>query len=240
MGQEIIMDKILCIVPARSGSKRLKNKNIRPLNGKPLIAWTLEEARKSCFIDRIIVSTDDEAISDISISCGAEVVMRPRELASDTAGTVDAVRHVLDWLKQRDYNAEHVILLQCTSPLRTVRHIDEALGKYLDNKDNFDSLVSVTRAEHPPWWLKSIDETGLITDFIEYDKDKFKRSQDFPDVYRLNGAIYTAKVGKLLECNGFQTKRTLSYIMEPLFSIDIDTETDFMLAEFLMDRLKIY
>ncbi len=232
------MEKVLCIVPARSGSKRLKNKNKRPLNGKPLIAWTLEEAKKSILIDRIVVSTDDEAISDISMLLGAEVVMRPQELASDTAGTVDVVKHALDWLKQKDYSAEHIILLQCTSPLRTAGHIDEALGRYLDNMGSIDSLISVTRAEHPPWWMKSIDRTGILTDFLEYDRDKYKRSQDFPDVYRINGAIYIVKASKLFEFNGFQTEKTLSYIMEPQFSIDIDTETDFMFAEFLMSRLK--
>jgi CMP-N-acetylneuraminic acid synthetase len=230
------MEKVVCIIPARIGSKRLKNKNIRPLNGKPLIAWTLEEARKSHLIGKIIVSTDDQTIADIGMSYDAEVIKRPRELASDTAKTIDAVIHVLDCLKQLNYHADHVVLLQCTSPFRTRSHIDEALAKYLKNLENFDSLISVTKTEHPPWWVKSIGEAGQLVDIIKYDRQKYSRAQDFPDVYRINGAIYIAKVEKLLEFNGFQTARTLPYIMEPQFSIDIDSETDFMFAEFLMGR----
>ncbi len=230
--------KIVCIIPARAGSKRLINKNTRPLNGKPLIAWTLEEAKKSLLIDRIIVSTDDEAVSNISGAYGIEVVKRPEELAADEAATADVVIHVLGLLKQRAFCPGHVILLQCTSPLRTAKHIDEALRKYLDSKEDVDSLISVSREEHPPWWSKTIDKSGFLFDTFEYDRQKYSRSQDFPDTYRVNGAIYIARTKKLLEFKGFQMERTLSYVMEPRLSIDIDTETDFMFAELVMNSLR--
>ncbi|MDP4182526.1 MAG: acylneuraminate cytidylyltransferase family protein [Bacillota bacterium] len=227
-------DKIVCIIPARANSKRLKNKNTRVLNGKPLISWTIEEAKKSVSIDRIVISTDDEEAVKIGLDHGVEVIRRPEELAMDTTTTAEVIFHALDLLKEISYYPGHILLLQCTSPLRKAWHIDEAIKYYLDNLSFSDSLISVSKSEHPPWWLKKISENGLMTDFLEYDKEEYKRSQDFPETFRINGALYLAKTEMFRKFRGFQTPKTLAYKMEALDSLDIDTEIDFLFAEFIM------
>lgn len=228
--------KFLCIIPARGGSKGVKKKNIRLINGKPLISWTIEEALKSKYIERVIVSTEDTEIADISKSFGAEVVDRPQELALDTSSTMDVIFHALEEVKKQQHTPENIILLQCTSPLRKVRHIDEAILKFIENSESADSLISVSKQEHPPWWLKSLNENGILVDFINYDKMKFTRRQDFPEVFYINGAIYIIKTVKLYEYKSFQTDRTMPYVMKALEAVDIDTEMDFFTAEYLMKR----
>lgn len=229
--------KIVCIIPARGGSKGLKKKNVKLLGGKPLIAWTIDEAGKSKFIDRIIVSTEDKEIANISKEHNAEVIVRPDELAQDTSLTIDVVFHVIDKLKENDYIPDYILLLQCTSPLRTVIHIDEAIQKFLDNRDHCDSLISVSKVEHPPWWYKKIDSDGRLIDFIEYDKAKFVRRQDFPEVYDENGAIFIAKKDILYKYRDFETDRTIPYMMDTNSSLDIDTEIDFLLVEHILKSL---
>ncbi|AOY75659.1 cytidylyltransferase domain-containing protein [Clostridium formicaceticum] len=224
-------EKILCIIPARGGSKGVKRKNIKPLRGKPLIGWTIDEAKKSKYIDRIIVSTEDEEIRRVSEKLDVEVLIRPEELAQDHTPSIDVVFHTLDELKEGGYVPDLVVLLQCTSPLRKAKHIDEALSMLIQNKKNADGIVSVTKEEHPPWWLKKVDEDGYLTDFLEDQDNKFTRRQDFPDVYRLNGVIYVTKTETLHKEKSFITNKTMSYVMDRNASIDIDTEEDFLLAE---------
>lgn len=230
-------EKILCIIPARGGSKGVKKKNVRPFNGKLLIGWTIEEAKKSKFINRVVVSTEDMEVSQASRNFGAEIIDRPEELAQDTSSTVDVVLHTLDVLKKEDYHPEYIILLQCTSPLRTVRHIDEAINYFLENVERVNSLISVCKEEHPPWWLKKIDRDGCLEDFLQYDKVKYARRQDFPDVFKLNGAIYIVKTKKFYEHRAFQIDKTLGYVMDYASSFDIDTETDFLVAEFIKKNM---
>jgi len=229
--------KTLCVIPARGGSKGVKRKNVRLLKGKPLIGWTIEEARKSKLIDRIAVSTEDAEIARVSGMYGAEVVDRPLYMAQDDTPTTDAVLHTLDVLKDNGYSPEYLVVLQCTSPLRKACHIDDAVMTLAGNSDKADSLISVTRLEHPPWWNKTIDENGLLADFLQYDKTVCRRRQDFRDVYAINGSIYVAKTRVFLEEKSFETKRTVPYVMERVYSIDIDTELDFKMAEFLMEYL---
>jgi CMP-N,N'-diacetyllegionaminic acid synthase len=228
-------NKIICIIPARGGSKGLIRKNVRDLNGKPLIGWTIDEAKKSHWIDRILVSTDDKEIADVSIGFGAEVIRRPAELAQDSSTTIDAVLHTLDILESTNYRPEYTLLLQCTSPLRTVSHIDEAIKKFLENIEIADSLVSVSKVGHPPWWYKKLDTNGYISDFIKYDKKSFTRRQDFPDVYNTNGAVFIAKTQMLNKVKDFEMERTLAYVMDSDSSIDIDSEMDFIIAECIMN-----
>jgi CMP-N-acetylneuraminic acid synthetase len=224
---------IYCIIPARKGSKRLPNKNTRPLLDKPLISWTIEEAVKSYYIDSITVSTDDEAVMDIADGYGIYVLKRPQELAADNSSTIDVILHFISHMREKGEDAKHIILLQPTSPLRTAKHIDEAIYSYLRKIDKIDSLISVTKSEHPPWWTKKIGENGILEDVFKYDRSEFKRSQDFPETFMVNGAIYIAKTDSFIKNKGFWTDKTLPYVMENNCSIDIDTEFDLMLAEFI-------
>ncbi len=227
---------IYCIIPARKGSKRFPGKNIRPFLGKPLITWTIEEAMKSTYIGNITVSTDDETVMEIADSYGIPVLRRPQILAGDDTSTIDVVLHYIDYLRDRGENMKHIMLLQPTSPLRTAKHIDEAASLYLSNIGSIDSLISVTKSEHPPWWTKKIEDNGVLKDVFEYDKLKLRRSQDFPETYMVNGAIYIAKTDSFISHRGFETGRTISYIMDNSQSVDIDTEFQLKLAEFIYEN----
>ncbi|MBS4534377.1 acylneuraminate cytidylyltransferase family protein [Clostridium sp. D2Q-14] len=232
------MDNILCIIPARGGSKGLPGKNIKTLIDKPLIAWTIDASLKSKYINKVIVSTDDREIADISMKYGATIIQRPAQFATDTSSTMDVIIHTLTYLENKEnYKPDYVALLQCTSPLRNENHIDEAIEKILNNKIEVESLISVTKEEHPPWWLRTINTDGYIERYFEYDVMKSTRRQDFTDLYRPNGAIYIAKTEVLLDTKSFQTSKTVPYIMDYRSSIDIDTEIDFILAETIIKSI---
>ena len=173
----------LVIIPARGGSKRLPRKNLLDLCGKPLIAWSIEAALKSKYISKVIVSSDDEEILNIAKEYKADFIKRPDELASDTATTFDALKHTLENVEKYDY----VVLLQPTSPLRTEKHIDEAIE--LLKEKNADAIISVCEMEHSPLWSNTLDEDLNMSNFLR-DEVLNKRSQDLPKYYRLNGAIY--------------------------------------------------
>jgi N-acylneuraminate cytidylyltransferase/CMP-N,N'-diacetyllegionaminic acid synthase len=227
--------KILAIIPARGGSKGVLRKNLRNLWGKPLIQWSIDEAKKSKYIDRIVISTEDNEIEELSIRAGVEVIKRPIELAQDDSPTIDSIVYTLNKLEEIEgYTPNYVLLLQCTSPFRNAEDIDASIDTLLNKNDNFKSLISVSREEHPPWWLKTIDSDGAMKDFISYDKEKYTRRQSFQPVYRLNGAIYICEINELKKYKSFETDRTLAYIMDSSSSIDIDTEEDLRLAEYIL------
>jgi len=223
--------EVLAIIPARGGSKGIPRKNIRLLAGKPLIAYSIETALKSRYIDRIIVSTEDEEIAKIAKIYGAEVIKRPKELARDETPTIDAVKHVLEFLKKKEnYIPDIIILLQPTSPLRSVEDIDNAVELFLNN--DCEGIISLCEAKSPPYWSfrirKRYIEPILGWDFLH------KRRQDVPKSYAPNGAIYITTVKNLYRYNGFLSKKTMAYIMPFERSIDIDEEIDFKFAEFLL------
>ena len=228
--------KILAIIPARGGSKRLPKKNILPLSGKPLIAWTIEAAKQSKIIDRAVVSTEDANIAKISIECGADIpFVRPDDLAGDAVSTIDVVLHLLKELENENDYYDYVILLQPTSPLRTNYHIDDAF-EMMDSK-NAKTIVSVCLTEHHPLWCNTLPEDKSMECFIDRDLHN-KRSQDLEKYYRLNGAIYICET-KLL-----QTEKTFitssdcyAFIMPQEVSIDIDNRIDFNLAKLLLNEL---
>ena len=220
----------LAIIPARGGSKRLPRKNLLDLCGKPLIAWSIEAALKSKYISKVIVSSDDEEILNIAKEYKADFIKRPDELASDTATTFDTLKHTLENVEKYDY----VVLLQPTSPLRTEKHINEAI-ELLEEK-NADAIISVCEMEHSPLWSNTLDENLDITNFLR-DEVLNKRSQDLPKYYRLNGAIYICKTDKLLQNKGFFLKENIyAYKMNKKHSVDIDEEIDFIIAEKLMQH----
>jgi len=215
----------LAIIPARGGSKRLPRKNILDLNGKPLIAWSIEAGLNSKYIDKTIVTSDDDEILDIAKKFHSDTIKRPHELASDTSSTFDAIKHTIDSLKRYDF----IILLQPTSPLRTSRHIDEAI-ELLDQK-NADAIVSVCEMDHSPLWSNTLPEDYSMDHFIK-DEIKNKRSQDLDPYYRLNGAIYICNVDKLLEEESFIINSNIyAYKMAKNNSIDIDEKIDYTIAE---------
>ncbi|MFD3157509.1 cytidylyltransferase domain-containing protein [Haloimpatiens sp. FM7330] len=229
--------KVLAIIPARGGSKGVPRKNIKLLNGKPLIAYTIEEAKKSKYIDKIIVSTEDEEIASISKNYGAEVpFLRPKELARDNTPGIEPVIHCVEWLKKNwGYISDYVCLLQCTSPFRKGKHIHEALNKMFSKQA--DSIISLCESEQTPYWMKKIKD-GKIKYFLEQGK-LYERRQDIPKTYITNGAIYIIKSQVLLQNKTWYTENTIPYIMDKISSIDIDTLNDFELAEFYMKKSSI-
>lgn len=222
---------ILGLIPARGGSKGLPGKNILPLLGKPLIAWTIEEAKKSKYIDRLILSSEDKEIITIAMRYGCEVpFVRPESLAQDDTPGIEPVLHSLRTLPEK---YDYIALLQPTSPLRKAEDIDKCIKQCIDQK--MVSCVSVTEPDKSPYWMYSLDNNGKMRPIISIEKTINKR-QDLPKVYALNGAIYIAEVEWLLNNKTFITNETHAYIMQQERSIDIDTEVDFKLVEFLMQQ----
>jgi CMP-N,N'-diacetyllegionaminic acid synthase len=220
---------ILAVILARSGSKRLPNKNILDLAGKPLIAWSIDSGLKSKYIDKVVVSSDSEEILNISKQYGSDVIQRPTILANDTASSFDAVKHTIGNIKDI---FDYVVLLQPTSPLRNNKHIDEAFE--LLNKNRADAIISVTEVDHSPLWSSTLPKDGSMINFITTDI-LGKRSQDLEKYYRLNGALYICKIKRLLEESTFFIKdQIFAYKMDRESSVDIDEGIDFKLAEVLL------
>jgi len=223
---------ILGLIPARGGSKGLPRKNIKILMGKPLIAWTIEQALASKYLDRVIVSTDDEEIATISKKYGAEIpFMRPKELATDEARGIDVILHTINWMEKNDKTYDLIILLQPTVPLRSSEDIDKAIELLFSKKAK--GILSVCEVEHHPYWSNTLPEDGCMKDFVEAEIMN-KNRQELPTFYRLNGAIYIAYIEYLKAQNGFFGENSYAYIMPKERSIDIDNEIDFKLAELLM------
>lgn len=236
--QDNTMLKVLAIIPARGGSKRVPRKNVRDLCGKPVIAYTIEAALESSVFSRIIVSTDDDEVAGVAKRLGADVpFMRPPELAQDDTPGIEPVLHAVCWLDEHErYRPDYVMLLQPTSPLRTAKDIEAAVQ--LAQKKQADSVVSVCSVDQHPYWMKQITEDGRLVDFLLLDR-AYTRRQDLPSVYALNGAIYLARREVLLKQQTFYTDRTYAYIMPPERSLDIDIPWDLYLADLILkDRVK--
>lgn len=225
---------ILGLIPARGGSKGFPRKNIGQLLGKPLIAWVIEGALASKYLDRLIVSTDDDEIVEISKKYGAEVpFMRPKELATDEAIRIDVVSHTINWIQKNNKFYDLLMLLQPTSPLRTSEDIDRAIELLFSKKAK--AVVSVCEAEHHPYWSNTLPKNGCMENFIK-PEIMSKNRQQLPLFYRLNGAIYLAYCDYIENQRSFFGKETFAYIMPQGKSIDIDNEVDFKLAEILMKK----
>jgi CMP-N,N'-diacetyllegionaminic acid synthase len=228
--------KVLAIIPARGGSKRLPRKNILDLGGKPLIWWTINAAKKSKYIDRVIVSTEDSEIGEVSKSLGAEVpFFRPRKLAQDSTTTLEVVVHLIQELYKKSEYYDYVVILQPTSPFRTESHIDMAFNQLMESSVA-NAVVSVCPVDHHPLWSNTLPKNKSMSFFLSKNIDNI-RSQDLPDYYRLNGAIYISKVNTLCTEKTFFPKDTCyAFIMPQKDSIDIDTKEDFNLALLAIDN----
>ena len=211
---------VLALVPARGGSKGLPGKNILPVQGRPLLAYTVDAARAAASVDRVVLSSDDAAIMQAARDCGCEVPFtRPAHLATDVAGSIDVVLHALDELPGHDL----VVLLQPTSPMRTAADIDAACRQLVES--GAPACVSVTLAEQSPYWMYRVSDTQHLQPLLDLPGGATRR-QDLPPVYTLNGAIYVARTDWLRRSRSFVTAETVAYRMPAERSIDIDTIDD--------------
>ena len=225
--------RVLGVITARGGSKGLPQKNIRPLAGRPLIAHTIHAALKSSLLDRTVVSTDDPQIAEVARQYGAEApFLRPPELAGDEASVYPALAHAVRWLEeQNSYRPDYVMLLQPTSPLRTVEDIDNSVTIALEN--DADGVVSLCETKQHPYQAKQVTGDGRIEDFIPLERVYYRR-QNVPPVHAPNGAIYLVRREILMKRQTFYTDRTYAYIMSPERSLDIDSSWDLHLAELIL------
>ena len=226
------MMRRIAIIPARSGSKGLKDKNIKELNGKPLIAYSIEAALASKMFDKIFVSTDSQKYADIAIQYGADAsFLRSEENSSDTAGSWDVIREVISKLKDIGEEYDEVMLLQATSPLRTVEDIVKSIELLHEKKGN--AVVSLTECDHSPIWCNTLPEDKSMDNF---DREEYKDlpRQMLPKFYRYNGAIYLVTAEELQKKEHMLEKGCYAYVMPQNRSIDIDTALDFMIAETIM------
>jgi CMP-N,N'-diacetyllegionaminic acid synthase len=219
---------VLAIVPARGGSKGIQRKNIRNLTNKPLIYWTIEEANKSKYIDRLILSSDDYEIIEVAKSYGCDVpFIRPQHLAQDTTPGIDPVLHAIEQLPDYDY----IVLLQPTSPLRIAEDIDGCIEKLMET--GAPACVSMTKVDKSPYWMYTLKENNHMQLLISQEEVPARR-QDLPDAFVVNGAVYVADVKWLLKSKSFLRDETVAFVMPKSRSYDIDTEEDFLLCETLI------
>lgn len=221
--------KVVALIPARAGSKRIAGKNTRPLAGIPLITWSIGGALEAGCFHRVIVSTEDETIADLARESGAEVPwIRPPHLATDTATAVEVARHVVSQLTGERDPPDALMLLQPTSPFRTTASIRRAIEIF--QLSGGESVVSVSPAKTHPYWCKRVTLGGVLEPFLP--AAPALQSQDLPPVYQLNGLIYLASVSRLMAGQGFYSDATRALIIgSPEEAIDIDTPLDWSLAE---------
>ena len=227
------MTNVLGLITARGGSKGIPRKNLQPLAGKPLIAWTIEAAKGSAEIERIVVSTDDHEIAEISRSWGAEVpFMRPPELAQDKSSHISAVLHTLEWMESNEGSQpDYVLLLQPTSPLRTTEDINSAVG--LAKQKHANSVVSVVQANYHPDQFQQIDPDGTLTEFFDGVPKSYHR-QDLEKLYHINGAIFLNSAKVITTDRTLYPKGAIPFIMPAERSLQIDEFWELRLAELIL------
>lgn len=230
--------KFLGIIPARSGSKGLPGKNVRVLNGKPLIAWTIEQALNSIFIDDVIVSTDSSEIAQVAEDYGASVpFLRPANLSKDESPTSDAVLHVLEEMEKRGRTYSFVILLEPTSPLRASNDIDNAI-KLIAQSNDAVGLVSVgeVHMEHPSI-VKEINQAGFVESYVKGIKQIHQRQQA-DKAYFPYGVAYISKISEYRRTRTFYSSKTIPYFIERWQNYEIDDAIDFMIVEQILKLKK--
>jgi CMP-N-acetylneuraminic acid synthetase len=230
---------VIGLITARGGSKSIPRKNVMLVGGKPLISWTIEAALQSQGISRVMVSTDDDEIAQVSEQWGAEVpFMRPPDLARDDSSHISVVLHALRWLESHDGGApDYLMLLQPTSPLRTVEDIESAI--HLARDREADSVVGVCETHQHPHLVKRIAPDGTLEDFANGSSrlgSSAARRQVLPPAYFVNGAIYLTQTRVLFDQQTFQPTRTLPYVMPQRRSLQIDDPWDLHLVRLILDR----
>lgn len=219
--------EIISLIPARGGSKGLKEKNIIDLNGKPLISYTINASLKSKYITKTLVSSDDEKILNISLEYGAEIVKRPNKLALDTTPTEPVIEHALNYIKNtKDY--DYLVLLQPTSPLRKEEHIDRAIEML--RKQKATALISTVKIDNKILKAFKNNKDGYL-ESISNNSYPFMRRQDLPDVFMPNGAIYVVNIEEFFKTRKLFTNKTISFEMSKEESYDIDTLKDLLVID---------
>ncbi len=222
--------KVLAVIPARGGSKGIPRKNIKMLAGKPLIAWTICAAIDSGVVDKLVVSTDDEEISSVAHSWGAEIpVLRPAKLAQDETPSMDVVLHIAE----QTQGFEWLLLLQPTSPLRSADDIRNIVNIALEHRAS--SVVSVCKSSASPAWMYRLNDSGQLRSILQRD-NHLNRRQDICPTYQLNGALYLMRREWLMTNKKFIDDDTIAYLMPPERSADIDTQLDWDWTEFLIGK----
>jgi len=226
------LKEVLVVIPARKGSKGIPGKNKKLLNGKPLIAYTIEAAMGIFEKEQICISTDDEDIVQLAESYGISVpFLRPAELSTDTAGSQDVLIHAYEFYREKGYDAAIVCLLQATSPFRTTKHIYEATNAY---SIDCDMLVSVVESKANPYFNLMEESTE---GFLEKSKEgNFKTRQEAPKVYELNGAIYFINTTSLTKQPISSFTKVLKYVMPSAASVDLDLPEDWEYATYLLQK----
>jgi CMP-N-acetylneuraminic acid synthetase len=224
----------IALITARGGSKGLPRKNILPLNGVPLIAWTIKAALESDCIDNVYVSTEDDEIKSVSLALGAQVISRPVELAQDNSGSEPVIAHALEFLKVKGVVTTAVFLLQPTSPTRTSQHINEAYDLYV--KKSANCVISVFEPEHSPAKAYKLNDDGSIEGLLCIGAP-YSRRQDLPRSFQPNGAIYIFSTDVFMLYKLIPRTKVYPYIMNKNASIDIDTLDDLIEAESYLKRM---
>lgn len=230
----IELEKITAIITARGGSKGVLRKNIRDVDGKPLIAYTIEAALNCDFVESCYVTTEDQEIKKVSEHFGAQVIDRPEELARDNSLSQDAVYHAIEHISQTSRMMRHFVLMQPTSPLRSTHHLDDCLTKFFVT--DCVSAVSVVEAEHHPWKMLLVEDGGVepVHSFQSLEKPR----QELPKACRVNGAIYVMPTALFMEKRRFFVNPVFPFFMSREDSLDIDTESDLKLAASIIKKRK--
>ncbi len=224
--------KCIAIIPARSGSKGLKDKNIKELNGKPLLGYSVKAALDSKMFDTVMVSTDSEHYAEVARQCGAEVpFLRSEFTSSDSASSWDAVKEVIANYKKMGKEFDVLVLLQPTSPMRTGKDIVEAFEVFKEK--NANAVISVCEVDHSPLWCNTLEEGNSMINFAKTSRPHGNR-QMLETYYRLNGAIYMLKTTALNTIERLYADECYAYIMSRKDSVDIDNIDDFKYAEYIM------
>jgi CMP-N,N'-diacetyllegionaminic acid synthase len=230
--------RILGIIAARGGSKGVPGKNIKLLNGKPLLQYTAEIALESRCLTDVILSSDDSQIITVAESLGIQVpFLRPEELAQDKTPTIDVIIHTLQWFENQAIFFDAVCLLQVTSPFRTVKFLDKAIDKFIAS--GCDSLVSVQKVPHEynPHWMFEVNPEGNLK-IVTGEEKIISRRQELPDAYRRDGSIYITKTEVLLQQHSLYGESTSFIESSPEFHVNIDTLADWEKAEKISRILK--
>lgn len=224
-------NNFLVVIPAREGSKGIPGKNIKLLDGKPLIGYTIEAALDSKYLSKevVICSTDSSEIASVAKTFGALVpFLRPAELGLDNSSTVSVIEDLVATLEEDNLKFKYIVLLQPTSPLRTAEHINRAIEFFLEKEA--DAVVSVAPVRESPYWMKTINDSGVLFNLLP-EVQRYCQRQQLPLVYKPNGAIYIIKTGVFMEERSFYPSGCYGFVMDRKSSIDIDDEMDWLLAE---------
>lgn len=227
--------KIICIIPARGGSKGLPKKNIRPLLGKPLIGWSIEQAHQAKIFDVVMVSTEDNEIATIARDFGAELpYLRPETLARDNSSIIEVIDHAINYYESVKMIFDYTVLLEPTSPLRKKEDIFNAMKLLVDSSEIADSLVSVGEIHMESPFISQVVQKNFVKPLMEEEFENIFQRQQLPKTYFPYGVIYASKTSTLLQQRKFYQPRTIPYFIDRWQNFEIDDYIDFICTQLIM------